>query len=323
MEESVNDRNPLVSVGILTYNSSKTVLETLESIKAQTYKNIELIISDDGSKDNSVEVCQKWIDENKDRFVRCEIVTVPENTGIPANANRRVQASQGTWIKTCGADDLLAPDCVENFINYVNEHPEADVVFAKYQRFNKVFDEKNFERISDMDAKWFCSTFKTPEAQYKKLLIRMHCHPVTMFAKRDLLFKIKYDESIKFSEDAPMWLRLTKSGVLFHYMDKIVAYYRLSDFSSSGNKDLKKVVSIMMRSELFRVKYVYDNVPFLVKWLKKGRYYEYKFFEKIGLLSPKSGKLGYFVLAVLYTLTSPQFLYYKLKRKLNNRKLEH
>ena len=125
------DYNPLVSVGVLTYNSSKTVLETLESIKAQTYQNIELIISDDASKDNTVEICKEWVEKNKDRFVRCEILTVPENTGIPANVNRRIAASRGEWSKGIAADDALLPDCIENFINYVKEHPEAEIIFAK------------------------------------------------------------------------------------------------------------------------------------------------------------------------------------------------
>ena len=183
MKEEIGSKNPLVTVGVLTYNSSRTVLETLDSIKAQSYRNIELVVSDDASTDNTVELCRKWISANKDRFVRCELLTVPKNTGIPANANRRLEAARGVWIKGVAADDLLAPDCVENFINYVNEHPEAEVIFAKYQRFKKEFSKENFERVYDLEAKWFCSKFKTPEAQYKNLLNRMYGHPLTVFAK--------------------------------------------------------------------------------------------------------------------------------------------
>ena len=84
--------NPLVSIIVITYNSSKYVLETLESAKAQTYQNIELIISDDGSQDETVELCEKWLAENKDRFIDSQIITVEKNTGIPANCNRGVKA---------------------------------------------------------------------------------------------------------------------------------------------------------------------------------------------------------------------------------------
>ena len=56
------NNQPLVSVPVITYNSAKFVLETLESIKAQTYQNIELVISDDCSTDNTVQICRDWVD---------------------------------------------------------------------------------------------------------------------------------------------------------------------------------------------------------------------------------------------------------------------
>jgi alpha-1,3-rhamnosyltransferase len=67
---------PLVSIVVITYNSSDYVLETLESAKDQTYKNIELIISDDCSTDNTVEICKNWLEENKERFKHTELITV-------------------------------------------------------------------------------------------------------------------------------------------------------------------------------------------------------------------------------------------------------
>src|SRR5690606_22852216 len=96
--------NPLVSIIVITYNSSKYVLETLESARAQTYQNIELIISDDGSKDATVQICRDWLKENSDRFVHSQLLTVEHNTGIPANCNRGVKASKGEWIKLIAGD---------------------------------------------------------------------------------------------------------------------------------------------------------------------------------------------------------------------------
>jgi len=97
----------LVSIVVITYNSSKYVLETLESCKNQTYKNIELIISDDASKDNTVKLCQNWIEKNKKRFFRTELITTIKNTGIPSNCNRGVRASKGEWVKLIAGDDVL------------------------------------------------------------------------------------------------------------------------------------------------------------------------------------------------------------------------
>ena len=75
----------IVSVVVITYNSADYVLETLESIKKQTYKNIELIITDDKSKDNTIEICNKWLDENSKEFIKSRII-------ITANGNRDHQS---------------------------------------------------------------------------------------------------------------------------------------------------------------------------------------------------------------------------------------
>ena len=124
------NNQPLVSVLVITYNSAKFVLETLESIKAQTYQNIELIISDDCSTDNIVELCQKWVEENKERFVRTQIITSDLNTGVSANGNRGRDACQGEWIKGIAGDDLLMPNCVEDCVENF-----AIASVGSYQRF--------------------------------------------------------------------------------------------------------------------------------------------------------------------------------------------
>jgi len=128
------DDKPLVSVTVITYNSAKFVLETLESIRQQTYSNIELIISDDCSKDNTVELCQQWINEHGGRFVRSTIVTTPVNTGVAANFNRAIDNSNGEWIKGIAGDDLLLPTSVADYINYINDNDESKIVFGKSQQ---------------------------------------------------------------------------------------------------------------------------------------------------------------------------------------------
>jgi len=78
----------LVFVTVLMYNSSEFIVDTLESIKEQICQNIELIISVDYATNKTLEICQKWIDENIDRFVATHFLALGVNTGIPANKNR-------------------------------------------------------------------------------------------------------------------------------------------------------------------------------------------------------------------------------------------
>ena len=81
---------PTVTVAITTYNSESYVLETLASIKDQTYPKLALIVSDDASKDNTLEKVNNWLSlgNNKERFEKIQVITVPENTGVSANCNR-------------------------------------------------------------------------------------------------------------------------------------------------------------------------------------------------------------------------------------------
>ena len=250
----MNNNQPLVSVPVITYNSSKFVLETLESIKAQTYQNIELIISDDCSTDNTVELCQKWVDLNKDRFVRTEIITSLVNTGVSANCNRSKNACQGEWIKGIAGDDLLMPDCVENFVNYVNEHPETICVFGRIEAFggsedrNKYFTEKVFDyTFFDLDI----------NGQLERLVFGENCVPAsTCFSnpKRLQELGITNDERIPLLEDWPKWINILKKGVRLEFMDKVVVKYRIHEgaLSTKGVLSSRYVHSNLLFDLLYR-----------------------------------------------------------------------
>ena len=90
-----NNNNILVSVIIVSYNSADTILDTLESIKAQSYTDIELIISDDGSKDKTIEISENWLKLNGHCFSSSKLLTVKSNTGISANCKKCVEIASG------------------------------------------------------------------------------------------------------------------------------------------------------------------------------------------------------------------------------------
>jgi glycosyltransferase involved in cell wall biosynthesis len=135
---SLEKNNPLVSIIVVTYNSSKYVLETLESAKAQTYQNIELIISDDASQDDTVQICKNWLLQNRERFVRTDLITVINNTGISANCNRGVNFSKGEWIKLIAGDDILMEKCISLNIYQVSQNKNIKIIFSNCQLFNVV-----------------------------------------------------------------------------------------------------------------------------------------------------------------------------------------
>ena len=229
---AVEKRNNVVSVPVITYNSAKTVIETLESIKAQTYPYIELIISDDCSTDNMVEKCRDWIDQNKDRFVRTQIILPEHNTGIAGNLNRGEDACQGKWVKVIAGDDKLLPTCLEDCAKYMQAHEDAVYLFGKVKAFGaSEWMCKRYERLFDG------SFFKmSAEEQLNQLLFEGNQIPAsTCFYDREKAVKIgvRNDERIPFLEDWPKWINLLKAGVTFHYVDIPLVEYRLDGISTS------------------------------------------------------------------------------------------
>ena len=230
MEEK---EQPLVSVTVITYNSSKTVFETLESIKAQTYQNFELIVSDDCSTDNTVEVCRKWIEQNKDRFVRTELLTVEKNTGVAGNCNRAEYACHGEWVKCIAGDDILMPNCVQDCMNYVAEHPYTIYLVGRMEGFGRTQEEVDEYMNRCFDYSIFDLS---AEEQYQRLVFKGNCVPapaVFYNKKRVQELNITNDERIPMVEDYPKWMNVTKKGVRLHGLDKTIVRYRLSESSIS------------------------------------------------------------------------------------------
>ena len=226
---------PLVSVPVITYNSSKTVLETLDSIYAQTYPTIELIISDDCSTDDTVRICQNWIDKNKDRFVRVELLTVPHNTGVSANCNRAAKVCQGEWVKGIAGDDILLPNCISDCMKFASVHPDMVYLFGKVIVFGS--SNEDCDRVS----KFFDYNFfnLTQEQQLQRLIFEGNCIPASaaFYNKKNLdKIGVKNDERIPLLEDWPKWINLLKAGAKLHFIDKGLVKYRISQGSlSAGN----------------------------------------------------------------------------------------
>lgn len=269
------ESEPLVSIGVVTFRSSKYIVETLESAKNQSYKNIELIISDDCSSDNTIEICHEWIEKNAERFVRTAIITSPINTGISANCNRVVMSSKGKYLKLIAGDDTLEPTCVEDLL-YEALKRDSDILFSRMRPFG---DNVHTGIIS---CKNLTNVFKYLNGRdFLILLTHINFLPAPCsFIKRDLYEKIGlYNESIPFIEDWPFWVKALSQGFAINYLDKITVNYRIH-----GEAISQKSTHI---SEMFRqsknkaVQYAYETgskLGFLEKchykilWISYFRY---------------------------------------------------
>lgn len=248
MEEIENKgiklEKPLVSIIVITYNSSRYVLETLESAKAQTYKNIELIITDDCSTDDTVEVCKVWLKENDLDFVRTKLITVEKNTGIPSNCNRGINGVKGEWIKIIAGDDSLKKNAIQLYLDYISLNPDTKFLHAKMQVYEDEILIENEVSYYNYENYLFNQKSITPQKQFQILLrINPLCTP-TSFIKRNLFLKYgHFNENFRLWEDRPMWLNLTKNGVQLLYLNAITVNYRKSVNSIQSKKNNLKIFS--------------------------------------------------------------------------------
>lgn len=227
------DNKILVSVIVVTYNSSKTVLETLESIKSQTYERIELVVTDDHSKDDTVQVCQKWIDDNQTRFVRAKLITSDTNTGVACNANRGFANSHGEWIKCIAGDDMLLPNCIELFLEFAGKHPDCRIIEGKSKCFgsDKAF-VANHQKFQDGLRKYYNRPLKT---MYHDALRFVYLAGPPLIIKKDLIDDIGgFDVRYPCCEEFPFQIEAIKRTYLY-YIDAYVVRYRVEQGSLSRN----------------------------------------------------------------------------------------
>lgn len=227
----------LVSISVITYNSSKYILDTLESIKAQTYSPLELVISDDCSTDNTVEVCREWIDRNKERFFNTKIVVAQKNQGISANYNQGMDNCSGEYIKEIAGDDMLLPNCIEDYMRFVSDHTDAYFCFGKAIIFDGDEERrKNYERL------FIYEFFQlSPEEQYKILLENGNfiCSATFFYNRRNLSeLGVRNDERIPMMEDWPKWINILAKGGKLSFLDKEVVKYRMSNNGLSSQHEV-------------------------------------------------------------------------------------
>ena len=223
--------NPLISILIPTYNNGKYISQAIESVYAQNYDNMEIIVVDDGSTDNTKEVLKQYKD------IKYFYV---EHKGIPFVRNLALEKSQGEYIAFLDSDDYWLPEKLNIQMQYFKEHPDCEIVFTKYKNF---FEEE---------------TLKTnKKAMHEKLIENvMKQYLPSSIVKKNLFERYGYfDENYKIGEDSEFLYRLLKKGInLKHYIDKIFYMRRLhrTNISFSNNKNVVEVVTSILRKGLIQ-----------------------------------------------------------------------
>ena len=217
----------LVSVVVPCYNHEKYVQHTIESIIKQDYKNIELIIIDDGSSDNSVDKIKLLIDPCKKRFKRFEFRSRP-NKGLTKTLNEALEWCKGKYFSPIASDDLMRPQRIRRQVDIFEskklQQPNLKAVFSAYS----LLDE-NGNHLDDV-------TYSNDKiVTYKNYFGRgWLCAATALIITDEIRNCGSYDESLIY-EDLDIWLKLLKYDGSFFVSKENLSIYRKHSSSFSTN----------------------------------------------------------------------------------------
>jgi len=279
----------LVSVPVVTYNADFFVEETLESIYNQTHANLELIVSDDCSKDNTVEIVTKWCEQDrvKARFSNIKIITVPKNTGVSANCNRAITASTADWIKFIAGDDILLPNCIELNMLYASQNSNAKIIFSQVKVYEDTFEQNNFKKVIPADFPDNLMHQSFSAATQFKILVqsdRINYTPSYFFNKQTILSVNGYDENNKLVEDYPMWLKLTKANIRLCYFHKPTVGYRIHSNATNNTGDNLLFKPSVINGHQVRKTFTHPFLPWYQVMKENWVFKTAQLFKKMGLV---------------------------------------
>lgn len=251
-------KNALISVILPAFNSEKFIENSIKSILMQSYKNFELLIIYDISKDKTLEIIKKF----KDKRIK---IIFSQNKGLPFALNLGLKKAKGAYIARMDADDISGFSRLEEQINFLKTK-NADICGCNYQIINS--QGKDIAKVIVPKLKReldLCIIFNPPFA-----------HGSVMFKKNP---QIKYDTNDDIAEDYILWLKLYEKGVKFVNLNKYLYFYRINENGLSKINRYKLIIRSYSESKSFIIsnKEKYKKIIRNIKIYKLSRKYQINF----------------------------------------------
>lgn len=214
----MTDIKPLVSVITPAYNAERFIRETIESVRAQTYENWEMIIVDDVSTDNTVAIIQQY--EQLDK--RIKLVLLTENSGSAITRNAAMDHASGRYLAFLDSDDRWLKEKLEKQVTFMQENDLA-FTYTKYVRMKE-------------DGELTNGISRTPvRLSYDDLMKRCVIGCLTVMLDRHKIGEERM-VNIRTRQDYAFWLTITRKGFYAYGLPEVLAEYRLVADSISSNK---------------------------------------------------------------------------------------
>ena len=247
--------SPIVSVILPVYNRVEYIVETIESIINQSFKNWELIIVDDKSEDDTVLRIEPFLSD------KIKLLKNKYNEGVSACLNKAIKFSEGKYIARMDSDDISVVDRLEKQVEFLNKNEEISICGAYMKSFNT---SRKFYYSSTHDQILINLLFGSPIAS-----------PTVMF-KKEIFNEFSFNEDLRFSEDYEFWSRaLFKFKA--HNLPKVLVYYRQHEEQLTKNH-YEEQIHIDLKIKIFLFKKLnYDRVRYPDGFIKKILHPEVKY----------------------------------------------
>lgn len=213
---------PLVSVILPIYKGEKYILTAVNSILSQSYKNIELILIDDCSPDDSI----NKIKDLKDS--RIKIITNTSNLGLIKTLNKGIQTAKGKYIARMDQDDISFVNRIEEQVHFLEKNEQVDILSANYETIGSELRETNFPLYS--------ATINL-ELHFHNCI----CHPLVIFRSKIVEnYNLYYDPNYKDTEDWQLWFNAYNNGVIINNLNSKLLQYRIEGQSTTERDSVKR-----------------------------------------------------------------------------------
>lgn len=247
----------LVSIITPMYNGERYVGQTIESVLKQTYPNWEMIVIDDGSKDNGPAVVRGFAEKD----TRIQLIS-QQNAGSAAARNNGIRRAKGQYISLLDADDTWDPNFLESQLRFMKEK-NALLVYSSHRRINE-------------DSEEILKPFVVPpETRYTDMLKTSSISCLTGIYDIERFGKVYLREELKsYRDDYIYWLEILKKVGVGYGNKEVIANYRVTKSSTTGNKKKLIVPQFMVLRKVEKLNLV-KSIYYTITWAVNG-FFKYK-----------------------------------------------
>ncbi len=211
----------LISIIVPVYNVEKYIMETIACVEAQTCRNWELLLVEDGSSDRTVELIAGYMAKKQDGRIR--LIRQPSNMGAARARNRGLEEAAGRYIAYLDADDLWVPEKLKKELEFLKEK-KAAFVFTGYE-------------FADEQGRGTGKVVHVPETlSYHQALSNTTIFTTTVMFDTEKIPKEQLKMPVIKSEDTALWFQVLRSGYTAYGLDENLVRYRRAGRSLSSNK---------------------------------------------------------------------------------------